>query len=155
MHRNNPQARCILHVHSRYATALAALKDTSMPPIDQTTMRFYNRVAVDSGFNGMGLDHEAERLSTTLGEATVLLLGQHGLVTVGETVTQAFDELFYFERTCETLLLALSSGRELNIASPEVAEKTARQWAAYPAAASKHFKALQQILDEEEPDYRD
>ena len=40
MHRNNPQARCIMHVHSKYATALAALKDSTMLPIDQNTMRF-------------------------------------------------------------------------------------------------------------------
>lgn len=155
MHRNNPQARCVLHVHSRYATALATLKDTSVPPIDQNTMRFYNRIAVDDGFDGMGLGEEAERLSTRLGNASVLLLGQHGLMVVGDTVAKAFDELYYFERACETLFTALSSGRELNIASHEVAEKTARQWEDYPDLGEKHFAALKEILDEEEPDYRD
>lgn len=154
MHRNNPRARCVLHVHSKFATALSALKDMSMPPIDQNTMRFYNRVACDTGFDGMGLGDEAERLSTTLGNGRVLLMGQHGVLTVGETVAEAFDELYYFERACETLLLALSSGRELNIASAEVAEKTARQWEEYTGAAEKHFNALRDILDEEEPDYR-
>jgi hypothetical protein len=49
----------------------------------------------------------------------------------------------------------VSSGRELNVASHEVAEKTAGQWAAYPGAAEKHFNALRDILDEEEPVYRD
>lgn len=154
MHRNNPQARCVLHVHSRYATALATLKDTSVPPIDQNTMRFYNRIAVDDGFDGMGLGEEAERLSTRLGNASVLLLGQHGLMVVGDTVAKAFDELYYFERACETLFTALSSGRELNIASHEVAEKTARQWEDYPDLGEKHFTALKEILDEKEPDYR-
>lgn len=155
MHRNNPQARCVLHVHSKYATALAALKDTSIPPIDQNTMRFYNRVAVDTGFDGMGLDEEAERLSGTLGNHRVLLLGQHGVVTVGDTVARAFDELYYFERACETLITALSSGRELNVASAAVAEKTAQQWEAYPGLGDTHFQALREILDAEEPDYRD
>jgi ribulose-5-phosphate 4-epimerase/fuculose-1-phosphate aldolase len=154
VHRNNPQARCILHVHSRYATALSALKDTSIPPIDQNTMRFYNRVAVDNGFDGMGLGEEAERQSRLLGNKSVLMMGQHGVMTVGETVAKAFDDLYYFEKACETLMLALSSGRELNIASHEVAEKTAQQWEAYPGAADKHFQALRAILDEEEPDYR-
>lgn len=155
MHRNNPRARCILHVHSKYATALSTLKDTSIPPIDQTTMRFYNRVAVDNGFDGMGLDEEAERLSTTLGNGSTLLMGQHGFMTVGETVARAFDELYYFERACETLFTALSSGRELNVASDAVAEKTAQQWENYPGLGEKHFQALKDILDEEEPDYRD
>jgi len=155
MHRNNPQARCILHVHSKYATALATLKDTSIPPIDQNTMRFYNRVAVDTGFDGLGLGDEAERLSTTLGNKSILLMGQHGIMTVGATVAQAFDNLYYFERACETLFTALSSGRELNVASHEVAEKTATQWEEYPGLAEKHFAALRDILDEEEPAYRD
>ena len=154
MHRNNPQARCVLHVHSKYSLALAALKDTSMPPIDQNTMRFYNRIAVDYGFDGMGLGDEAERLSKTLGNGSVLLLGQHGVVTVGETVAKAFDELYYFEKACETLITALSTGRELNVASPEVAEKTAQQWENYPGSCEKHFAALRDILDEEEPAYR-
>ncbi|PPR77965.1 MAG: Decarboxylase NovR [Alphaproteobacteria bacterium MarineAlpha3_Bin5] len=154
IHRNQPRARCILHLHPKYATALSALKDTSIPPIDQTTMRFYNRVTVDNGYNGMGLGNEAERLSKKLGNGSVLLMGQHGVITVGETVAQAFDELFYFERACKTLFLALSSGREMNIASHEVAEKTARQWESYPRAAEKHFNALKEILDEEEPEYR-
>lgn len=154
MHRNNPQARCILHVHSKYATALSVLKDTSLPPIDQNTMRFYNRIAVDTGFDGMGLDEEAERLSTTLGNKSILLMGQHGIMTVGQTVAQAFDALYYFEKACETLFTALSSGRELNIASHEVAEKTAQQWEDYPNLAEKHFAALRDILDEEEPDFR-
>jgi len=155
MHRNNPQARCILHVHSKYATALSALKDTSMPPIDQTTMRFYNRIAVDNAYDGMGLGDEAERLSSLLGDRRVLLMGQHGVMTVGKTVAQAFDELFFFERACETLILALSTGRDLNVASHDVAEKTASQWEGYPGAAEKHFHALRDILDEEEPAYRD
>lgn len=155
MHRNNPQARCVLHVHSKYATALACLKDTSIPPIDQNTMRFYNRVAVDDGFDGMGLDEEAERLSRTLGNHKVLLLGQHGVMVVGDTVAQAFDELYYFEKACETLITALSTGRALNVASDAVAEKTARQWEEYPGASEKHFQALREILDVEEPDYRD
>tara|TARA_B100000029_G_C17348553_1_gene877952 strand:+ start:146 stop:901 length:756 start_codon:yes stop_codon:yes gene_type:complete len=154
IHRKEPRARCVLHLHSKYATALSALKDTSIPPIDQTTMRFYNRVAVDYGYNGMGVGEEAERLSTKLGNGSVLLMGQHGVITVGETVAQAFDELFYFERACKTLFLALSSGREMNIASHEVAEKTALQWESYPNAAEKHFNALKEILDEEEPEYR-
>ena len=155
IHKSQPHARCILHLHPKYSTALSSLKDTSIPPIDQTTMRFYNRVTVDNGYNGMGVGEEAERLSKKLGNGSVLLMGQHGVITVGETVAQAFDALFYFERACKTLFLAMSSGRELNIANHEVAEKTAQQWESYPNAAEKHFNALKEILDEEEPGYRD
>ena len=61
LHRNNPHARCILHLHPKYATILSSLDDKEMKPIDQNTMRFYKRVSIDRDFSGMGLGKEAER----------------------------------------------------------------------------------------------
>ena len=109
MHRNLPQARCVLHVHSKYATALAAVAVDGLPPIDQNTMRFFRRVSLDDGFSGMGLGEEAERLTTTLGDNRVLLMGNHGVLAVGASVAEAFDALFYYERACETLITAYST----------------------------------------------
>ncbi len=157
MHRQVPHARCLMHVHSKYATALASLKVPSMPPIDQNTARFYGRIAVDDGFDGMGLGDEAERLPGMLGNKALLLMGNHGFMATGTTVAQAFDELYYFERACETLITALSSGRELKVLSHEIAEKTASQWQNYPSAkdmGEAHLDAIKEILDREEPDYR-
>jgi ribulose-5-phosphate 4-epimerase/fuculose-1-phosphate aldolase len=153
MHRNNPHARCILHVHSKYATILSSLKDKTMKPIDQNTMRFYERVSIDYDFGGMGLGDEAERLSTLLGGNSVLLLGNHGVLTVANSVAQAFDDLYYFERSCETLIGAYQTGKKLHLASHEVAKKTAQQWQDYDAS-ELHFDALKSILDKEEPDYK-
>ncbi|MBT6094207.1 MAG: hypothetical protein HOH04_04950 [Rhodospirillaceae bacterium] len=155
IHRNVPEARCILHTHSKYALALACLEDSTLPPIDQNSMRYFNRVAIDDGFNGLGLDEEAERVSRTMrGGKPVLVMGNHGIMVVGPTVALAFDMLFYFERACETYITALSTGKPLRVASDDVAEKTARQWESYPNVAENHFFALRDILDEEEPDYR-
>ncbi|WP_425450261.1 class II aldolase and adducin N-terminal domain-containing protein [Virgifigura deserti] len=154
MHRNVPQARCVLHVHAKHATVLASLRDSSVPPIDQNTMRFYERIAIDDGFDGMGLGDEGERLSRCIGNHNLLVLGNHGVLVVGATVAQAFDTLYYFERACETLITAYMTGKELRIASDEVARKTAQQWAEYPDLAENHFRELLAILDEEEPDYR-
>jgi ribulose-5-phosphate 4-epimerase/fuculose-1-phosphate aldolase len=156
IHRNAPHARCVLHVHPKYSLALATLKDPSMPPIDQNTMRFYNRVAIDQGFDGMGLGDEAERLSRSLGDKTVLILGNHGVLVAAPTVAQAFDELYYFERAAETLITAYSTGRELNIVSHEVADKTMRQWLDYPGDSMElHLREIRAILDKDEPDYID
>jgi len=157
MHRKLPQARCVLHTHSKYATALAALASPELPPIDQNTMRFFNRYAVDLDFDGMGLGDEAERLATRLGDRRVLLMGNHGVMAVGPTVARAFDDLYYFERACETYLVALATGRPLNVVSDAVAEKTARQWDDYIeriGLADAHLRELREILDREEPDYR-
>jgi len=153
IHRLVPQARCILHLHPRYSTALACLKNPVMPPVDQNTMRFYNRVAVDDGFDGMGLGDEATRLAGLLGNKSVIMMGQHGIMTVGNTVAVAFDDIYYFERSAEIYMTALATGQELNIASHEVAEKTAQQWADYPDLAEKHLAAIRAVLDEEEPEY--
>ena len=153
MHRNNPQARCIIHLHSKYATALSALKDPSLPAVDQTTCRFHNRVAIDTGFDGMGLDDEAERLSQCLGNKRMMMMGNHGFISVGETPALAFDLAYHYERGCRTYVTALSTGAPLSLLPDSVAEKTARQWEQYDNAASKHLAEVRSILDEDEPDY--
>lgn len=154
IHRRAPHARCVMHVHSRYATVLATLKDPRMLPIDQNTMHFYDSVAYDDGYDGMGLGEEAERLATKLGDKTVLVLGNHGVLFAHATVAQTFDEMYYFERACKTLITAYMTGRELAVVSDEVASKTARQWRDYSKLPDRHFLALKEILDEEESDYR-
>jgi ribulose-5-phosphate 4-epimerase/fuculose-1-phosphate aldolase len=154
MHRYNPQARCIVHLHSHYATALSALKDPTLLPVDQTSCRFFNRVAVDSGFDGMGLDDEAERLSTILGNKRMMMMGNHGFMTVAESPALAFDLAYYYERACRTYLTAKGSGLELSVLSNEIAEKTAKQWEAQDQTVDQHLAAIRRILDDEDPEYR-
>ena len=154
LHRNQPQARCVLHTHSKYATALACLADSRLPPIDQNCMRFFERVVIDEGFDGMGLGLEAERVSQLLDDKPILLMGNHGVMVAASSVAQAFDDLYYFERACETYLTALATGRPLRIANDEVARKTARQWQEYPDFAERHFAALRRMLDRQEAGYR-
>jgi ribulose-5-phosphate 4-epimerase/fuculose-1-phosphate aldolase len=124
-----------------------------MKPIDQNTMRFYKRVSIDRDFSGMGLGKEAERLSTLLGKNPVLLMGNHGVLTAAKTVASAFDELYYFEKSCQTLIEAYQTGQKLHVVNHKVAKKTAQQWQDYDAS-DLHFAALKRILDKEEPDYR-
>ena len=157
MHRNAPQARCVLHAHSKYATVLASIEAEGLAPIDQNTMRFFNRVSIDDGFDGMGLGDEAERLSRTLGNNSILVMGNHGVMAVGETIGKAFDELYYFERACETYITALMTGIPLRIVSDAVAEKTAQQWQDYihrVGLSDAFLSEIRVILDREEPDYR-
>ncbi len=157
MHRNVPQARCVLHVHSKYATALASVMVDGIPPIDQNTMRFFKRVSVDGGFDGMGLGDEAERLTMTLGDNRVLIMGNHGVMVVGDSIAKAFDELYYFERACCNYVTALATGKPLRVVSDAVAEKTAGQWDDYvnkSRYADVHLREIREILDREEPDYK-
>lgn len=154
MHRTLPQARCVLHAHPKYATVLAALRDSTIHPVDQNTMRFFERVAVDESFGGMAMGDEGARVCGLMGNKSVLMMGNHGVMVVAPTVAQAFDELFYLERACETLVLAYQTGKELRVAAPEVARRTCQQWQDYPGIADGHFTEIMAILDDEEPEYR-
>ena len=155
IHKEVPNAKCILHVHSKYATALSCLKDPTLPPIDQNTMRFYNRVAVYDDFGGLGFEEESQKMANSIGNHNTLLLSNHGILTAAPTVAQAFDDLFYFEKACETYITALSTGKELKIASSEVAEKTAQDWENYSTNLGElHLKAIRSILDSEDPTYK-
>lgn len=156
MHRQGREVGCILHTHSLYATALACLAEPELPPVEQNAMRFYERVRVDRGFDGMGLGDEAERLGRLAGEAPILLLGNHGVIATGADVATAFDNLYYFERACRSYLVARASGLPLAPVGQEVARKTAAQWDNYvrEGAPQAHFAALMRLLDKEGDDYR-
>ena len=96
IHKKVPHAKCILHVHSKYATALSVLKNPILPPIDQNTMRFYNRVAVYDDFGGLGFEEESNKMANSIGNNRSMLLANHGILTTGQTVAEAFDELYYY-----------------------------------------------------------
>jgi ribulose-5-phosphate 4-epimerase/fuculose-1-phosphate aldolase len=156
LHARLPVARCVMHLHSPYATALACLADPTMLPIDMNTMRFFGRVALDAGFNGMALsDEEGDRVAALLTPGkTVLVLANHGVLVIGESVAAAFDEMYYFERAAQTLLTCYASGRPLKVVSDELAALTERQWRDYGQLAIDHLDNVKAILDAEEPDYR-
>ena len=155
IHKKVPHARCILHVHSKYATALSTLKDPTLKPIDQNTMRFYNRVAICKDFGGLGFEEESNKMAACIGNNRSMLLANHGILTTGQTVAEAFDELYYFEKACETYITALSTNKELNIVDSKVAEKTAQEWENYPVnMGEQHLKAIRMILDKEDSSYK-
>ena len=154
MHAQLRRARCLLHVHPPYATAWSCLADPQIRPIDQTSARFYNRVAIDTHYGGLA-DNAAEglRLTRALGEHNVLMMGNHGVLVVGDTVAETFDALYHLERACRTLLLAHSSGQPLRVLSDEIAERTAQGWNDGGAQASAHFAQQKAILDAEDGSY--
>jgi len=158
IHASNTEARCVLHTHMFYATTLACLKGYRLQMIDQNAMRFHDRIAYDEEFSGMALDAaEGKRIAATVEAGkSVVFMASHGVAVIGRSVAEAFDEAYYLERACKLQVLALSTGRPLNAVSDAVAEMTCRQWAEFPLdAAADHFDAMKEILDEEEPDYRD
>lgn len=156
LHQQLPQARCILHTHMLHATTLCCLKDFEFLMLDQNACRFYQRIAYDRGYAGMALHaDEGARVAALMEDGkSVLFMGNHGVIVVGPTVAQAFDELYYLEKACALQVAALSTGRELALIPDDVAATACRQWNDYPTEFSNlHFNALKTILNQQEPDY--
>ena len=155
VHRRCPHARCVLHAHPIFSTVLASLADSTLPPIDQNTATFYDRVVVDEDFTGLAFEQEGERCAAMLSDPKiqVMVMGNHGVLVIGETVADAFNRLYYFERAAETYIRALETRQPLRVLPHEIAEKTARQIANYPGQAVRHFDEIKAILDEEGSTY--
>lgn len=159
IHRRVPSAKVVLHTHMPYATALTMLEDGRLEPTLQTALKFYNDIAYDDDYNGLALDDsEGERIAAALqGGKRVAFLANHGVVVVGETVAEAYDDLYYLERACQAQVIAMSTGRPMRRIPQDVAQMTHDQMMqkSERAQAGRHFKALKRLLDREEADYKD
>lgn len=154
--RARPDARCVLHTHQPYATALTLLRDGRLLPVSQNSLRFHGRTAYYDAYHGAA-DHaeEGERLARALGDKDVLFHAHHGVVVVGPTLAKAYDDLYFLERAAMVQVLAQSTGKPLRFIPDDVAEGYASESRPNNLAkqAEDHFAALKRWLDDEEPDY--
>ncbi len=155
IHRLCPHVRCAMHVHSVYATVLACLADSRLPPIDQNGATFFNRHVVDDGYGGLAFEDEGARCAALLTDpkCKVMIMGNHGVMVIGDTVADTFNRLYFFERAAQTYIRALQTGQPLRILPDAVAEKTAREMEIYPEQGEAHLAELKAILDDEGSDY--
>jgi ribulose-5-phosphate 4-epimerase/fuculose-1-phosphate aldolase len=154
LHAALPHARCILHLHPAFSTVVASLANPDILPIDQNTARFFNRVAQDLSYGGMAnSDAEGDRLARLMGNKSIMMMGNHGVLVCASSVAEAYDLTYYLERACRNLVLAYQTGQALSIMSPAVAEKTAQEWEADRDQFHAHFSEMKAILDSEKQDY--
>ncbi|MGA1555599.1 MAG: class II aldolase/adducin family protein [Ilumatobacteraceae bacterium] len=155
IHAAVPNARVLLHLHPPFATTIATLQDPTILPIDQNTARFFGDVAYDLEFGGIADDPaEGRRLAGVLGDRSVLMMGNHGVTTIGRTVAEAFESMYYLERACQTLVQAYSCGRPLSVLSDEMATKVATSWKQFDTGQA-HLDQLMVVLDAEDRSYRE
>jgi len=161
VHKARADARCVLHTHSDAATAVSALK-SGLLPLSQFAMHFYNRVGVHD-YEGVVLDlDEQARLQESLGPHRVLLLRNHGVMTIGQTVPEAFMLVYYFERAARIQLAAQAAaavrGEDLHLPPHEVCEHTARQFTELQGdirwPGSREWPGFLRLLDDLDPSYR-
>jgi ribulose-5-phosphate 4-epimerase/fuculose-1-phosphate aldolase len=151
IHRLVANAQVLLHTHQPYATALTMIDDGRLEWTLQTSCRFYNRIVYDSDYDGVALtDSEGERMAKMLGDANVMFLGNHGVITAAPTVAQAFDDLYFIERVAQTQILAMSTGQPLAQQGLAVIEKVAAQthYERFELGyIEQHFAAQKRLLD--------
>ncbi|WP_082420944.1 MULTISPECIES: class II aldolase/adducin family protein [unclassified Pseudomonas] len=164
IHGAREDAQCVLHTHTRAGCAVAAL-ECGLLPVNQISMEFYGKVAYHD-YEGVALDMgEQQRLVADLGDKPVMILRNHGLLTVGRTAGEAFLRMFYLDKACEIQLAAQSAGKVV-LPSPEVCAHTERQFnaparplkpgeLADPDAMGLAWGALLRLLEKVAPDYRD
>jgi len=156
IHQRIPAARAVLHCHPPYAAALIGLTDPTIPPLDQATARFWGRTVYDSEMGGPPDDPaEGARVAEAIQGHSVMMMGNHGVTVVGESVAHAFEELYFLERACRTTVLALSTGRPLSPMGDDLADSVARMWTRFTDQGLAHFAELKTILDRDDPSYRD
>ena len=155
IHMAKPRARCVLHTHMPYATAICLLKQSRLRMASQNAIRFYGRVAYIEDYGGMAFDSaEGDRLAAAMGDHDIAFLGAHGVIVTGPTVWDAFDDLYYLERACQAQFIAQSSGQQLReIAQPIVRQVAPVMQSGLATMRHLHFQAIRRILDREEPEY--
>ncbi|WP_407051603.1 class II aldolase/adducin family protein [Methyloraptor flagellatus] len=161
IHSAREDAVCVLHTHSEAATAVSAL-DVGLLPVSQFAMRYQGHMGLHD-YEGVALDtDERSRLIADVGPHNVLVLRNHGVLTIGRTIPEAFILMYYFEKAARVQLLAQSAvaaGARLALPPTPVTEKTAQQFNDHHgdirAAGSREWPAFIRLMDRIDPSYRD
>ncbi|OWT61799.1 class II aldolase/adducin family protein [Candidimonas nitroreducens] len=159
IHRALPEVECVIHSHTIAGMAVSAL-ECGLVPISQTAMRFA-KIAYHS-YEGVVLNmDEQARLVEDLGEHEAMILRNHGLLTVGNTILEAFNTMFRLERACQMQIAAMSCGQKLSLPPDDVVQKTYEIFhpKLQPSFRRKpgrlEWPALLRMLDRVDPSFRE
>ena len=156
VHMAKKNARCIMHTHMPYATALTLLEDGGLEWVSQNSLRYYGRVAYDTYYGGLALDpDEGSRICSKLENADVLFMANHGVLMCGPSISNVFDDMYYLERACMVQVLAQSTGKKLRYIPDDVARSTAAQFEQERQQSTMHFDAMKKMLDRTSPGWSD
>ena len=159
IHKGLEQAKAVFHTHMPFASALTRLEDPRIKEIGQTEVGMLGQIAYDDEYTGPALEpEEGKRLAKVIGDKTVLFMANHGITTVGNTVADAYDRLYYIERAAQVQIYAMWTGQPLKKLPEHVVEKTKRDIGGTrlyegTTPAQRHFDALKRMLDCREPNY--
>jgi len=126
VHAAREDALCVMHLHTDYGIAVSAQKDGLLPISQQSLLPLASLAYHD--YEGLALNEEEKpRLVADLGDKNHLILRNHGLLTVGSTVAEAFLSMFILERACKIQIVAQSGGAQLSPVPDSIIELVAKQ----------------------------
>ena len=156
IHAARPDITCVMHTHTAAGVAVAA-QEQGLLPISQQALLVGRRLAYHD-YEGVALiEAERETLKRDLADKDVLILRNHGLLTVGRTVGEAFWLMMQTQRACEIQIAALSGGAPVRLLDDRLQDLVHEQtysWGGQPNGAMDWI-ALRRELDRTCPDYRD
>jgi ribulose-5-phosphate 4-epimerase/fuculose-1-phosphate aldolase len=166
IHAARHDIACVLHTHTRAGMAVATM-ECGLMPATQGAMRFHHRIAYHE-FEGPAVDEaERERLVANLGGRDVMILRNHGLLTCGRSVAEAFLLMQRLETACRVQVDFLAANTPLHMPSADAMEKTARILAPPTVTDRKgseaslgnwngqrEWSALLRQLDRDDPSWR-
>ena len=151
--------RVVLHTHQPWALTLNMLKDNRLLAANQTAAFFHGHIAYDDNYAGTADSlEEGERLAGVIGDKRIVFMKNHGVIGLGETIAQAYKRLYMLERVCRTQVLAMSTGRPLEVLSDDIVAQVQA-----PSDHDRHsraererlfFEAMMRVLDRDLPGYR-
>jgi ribulose-5-phosphate 4-epimerase/fuculose-1-phosphate aldolase len=153
IHRRRPDIQCVLHTHSQGGLGVSALAEGLIPMVQDAVM-FHKRISYHA-YEGLSTDlDERERLAESLGDGYAMILRNHGLLTVGRSIGEAFMLMHYLERACRVQLQVLATGREVSLPPPEVLDKAVEQYQGF-WPGTYEWPALVRLMDKVDPSYRE
>lgn len=155
IHAARPDAQCILHTHTRAGIAVSTQKAGVLPISQQSTFVLDSLAYHD--YEGVAIrDDEKPRLQADLGSATYLMLRNHGLLTVGPSIADAFLSMYLFESACQIQLAAQSGGAELTAIGQDIIAGAVSAAKTQTSGQGGAFlwPALLRKLDRIDPSYR-
>lgn len=159
IHMVRRDVRCVMHTHTLAGMALAAL-DCGLLPISMYALGYYEGVGYHD-FEGPSLElGERERLAENLGDKNVFVMRNHGLLTCGDSVAQAFVRMYRLERACQVQLAAQATGAGLVVPPLSVCQVSRERSddflgdKGYSKERNPEFAAMLRLLDKKDPTYK-
>lgn len=155
VHAVREDAGCVLHTHTRAGVAVSAQRDGVLPISQQSTFVLASLAYHD--YEGVAFrEDEKPRLQADLGDRRFLMLRNHGLLTVGRTIAEAFLNMYVFESTCQIQIAAQSGGSALTHVNPQIVEGVSHAMKVQTGGLGGAFAwpALIRKLDRIDPSYK-